>query len=188
MVTRARAVLSVVALAFLAFPPAGGPHPMGDPQKKTKVVLEKRSGGEYGNSAYSFLFASRDAAVHRNYADLLLNNCGRLHFNVYGAARDRLASLGKVPFASVRKVPAEGWLKSPARPVVGNVYVFEGGDGMPDATGKVAVRFVVTAVAPDSVTIEWAPLGDMPKPPCRTTGTGAAGTTGKCGPAPHDEG
>ncbi|MGH7150198.1 MAG: hypothetical protein ACREIU_05855, partial [Planctomycetota bacterium] len=101
---RTRAVLSVAAFAFVAFPPAVGPHSAGVPQKRTKVVLEKRSAGEYGNSAYSYFFASRDAAAHLNYADLLFNNCGLLHFNVYPDAKNRLASLGKVDFAGVRKV------------------------------------------------------------------------------------
>ncbi len=187
MRTEARAVLSVAALAFLDFPPAGGPHPTGAPQKKTKVVLEKRSGGEYGNSTYSFFLASRDVAVHRNYADLLLNNCGLLHFNVYSGAKNRVARLGKVDFADVKKLPDDGWLETSALPAVGNVCVFDGRIGMPGAEGKYAVKFVVTAMAPDSITIEWAPLGDMPKPPASTKETGAAGAMGKCGTPPHKE-
>ena len=192
----ARVVLPAVAgIAFLCFLPAdgaaggmsAGPHPVAAPQKRTKVVLEKRSGGDYGNAGYSFLFVTRDPAVHRNYVDLLLNSCGLLHFSTYSGTKNRVASLGKVDFGKVKKVPAEGWLKNSVRPVEGSVYVFEGGIAIPEITASYAVKFVVTEVKIDSVSIEWAPLGDMPKPPSEKTRTAAVGAMGKCGTPPHEE-
>ncbi|HKB15108.1 MAG TPA: hypothetical protein VKF62_03535 [Planctomycetota bacterium] len=187
----ARVVLCVAsALAIvLLFPVDGsaGPHPAAALQKKTKVVLQKRTGDDYGNAGYSFLFSSRDPAVHRNYVDLLLNSCGLLHFNPYTSCRNRVASLGKVEFAGVKKLPTEGWLKTSVRPVEGSVYVFEGGISIPEITAKYAVKFVVTEVKVDSVTIEWAPLGDMPKAPGEKSRTAPVTAMGRCGTPPHDE-
>jgi hypothetical protein len=192
MRTGARVVLSLSFLAFLSSAGAAGgmsagPRPAAAPQKRTKVVLEKRSGDTYGNAGYSFLFASRDPAVHRNYVDLLFNSCGLLHFNTYSGTKNRVASLGNVDFAKVKKVPTEGWLKNSVRPVQGSVYVFEGGLAIPEITANYAVKFVLTEVKIDSVSIEWAPLGDMPKPPSEKTRTAGVGPMGKCGTPPHDE-
>lgn len=178
------AVMAVVCTAERT--PAAQRTPRGA-EKRTKVVLEKRAGGEYANSAYSFFLASRGAEVHRNMVDLFYGNCGLLHFNAYGGSGNRVARLGEVDYASVRKVPREGWLKGSVRPLARHVYVFDGGLATPEGTEKYAVKFVVTAVAPDSVTIEWTPLGEMPKPPGLAARMARAETAGLCGMPPHGE-
>ncbi|HET6202306.1 MAG TPA: hypothetical protein VFI25_05825 [Planctomycetota bacterium] len=156
-------------------------------EKRTKVVLTKRATQPYENSGYSFFFASRDPKVHRNYVDLLYGNCGLLHFNAYGGSRNRVASLGDVEYASVHAVPDHGWFKTSVRPRKGQVYVFDGGLPTPDGIEKYAVKFVITDLDSKSLTIEWTPLGEMPRAPGRTTRMGDAGAAGLCGMPPHGE-
>jgi len=155
-------------------------------EKRTRVTIDARPDNDaYGTSAYSFLFASQDADVHNNMVDLVYNGCGTLHFNPYGGAKNRIASLGEVDYAGVREAPEKGWLKDCVRPKQGHVYVFEGALATSVAMKKFAVKFVVVEVAAERVTIEWTPLGEMPKAP-RMAGGGRAGTMGQCGGA-HGE-
>jgi hypothetical protein len=138
------------------------------------VTLTRRvKKDDYETSAYSFRYASQDAAVHKNYVDLGLSNCGRLHVNFHGGQENRIARVAAKKLADVQW-PEEGWQKNCVNPEKDAVYVMDVNDG----AARSRVKFRIVEVKPDKVTIEWAPCDEL-------AGKAKAGTSGLCG-GEHD--
>jgi hypothetical protein len=167
--------LAALLLAALSLA-AAAPEP-------TKVTLDMRKqGGPYKTSAYSFRQATADPTVHRNYVDLLLNNCGSLHIKATTGQKNRICDLGQVALKDApNAAPANAtWFVEAVKPQKDHTYLEEIDDG----DGRtMAVKFHVDDVKADSVEFSWLPTQPLQGPPPNPN-QGASGTKGKCG-GPH---
>jgi len=154
-----------------------------DVQIGRTVTLSQRSQNEYGDSAYSFRFASSDLDVHKNVVELMYGNCGLLHTNVCGGQENRIADVGEKTLDEVNAIPDAAW-KDCVHPMVGHVYVEQ---IRWDGKDLFTVKFAVTERENGKLTLTWVYLGEEREPENRDTKkTGPAGTMGECG-GDHDE-
>lgn len=147
------------------------------------VTLAKRpgSGGPYGASAYSFQHATGDLTGHRNYVDLVYQNCGLLHVDNYGGQRNRIADVGTEPLRDTSVSPGTVWRSSSIRPVAGHFYIEE----VENDTHRMVVQFEILDVNAEELRLRWVPINGASLPPF-PPGGGACGHSGFCG-GPHSE-
>ena len=146
-----------------------------------QVTLEMRKeSGPYKNAAYSFRLATQDAAVHKNYVDLLLNKCGNLHIKTVGGVESRITDLGAMKLADAPKeaLADAKWNTESVKPEAGHVYLQE-----IKAEGQtMTVKFHVDEANADTVKLTWVTVTPLAGP-APGPGRGAAGTKGQCGGA-----
>jgi hypothetical protein len=150
----------------------------GEPETKIVTLEMRTDNGPYKNSAYSFRQATRDAKVHRNYVDLLLNNCGMLHISTVSGNQNRIVDLGEAKLADAPdEAPADAkWMNKSIKPVAGHVYLEEiNEDGQ-----TMMVKFHVDEVTDRVVKFTWTTIKPLAGP-APDEHRGAAGTMGQCG-------
>lgn len=147
--------------------------------KPTQVTLKQRTGSGYEGSGYSFRKATTDAAVHRNYVDLVLNNCGSLHVRPVNEQENRIVDLGQLALADApSEAPADAkWLTEKVKPLAGHVYLEE----IKQHGQTMTVKFIVDEVKGDTVKLTWTTVIAMEGPD--DSNRGAAGRMGHCGGA-----
>lgn len=119
--------------------------------KPTKVTLERRAdNGAYGESAYSFRYASQEFDAHRNAVDLVLNNCGNLHIGG-GGAENRVARVEGRKLSDIEALPEDGWSENCFSAEESALYVMLVDDGM--QRFHVALR--VLDVKSNKLVFEW---------------------------------
>lgn len=173
--------VGVAALTFVCV----GQVVFADAAKEQKVTLTQREGnGPYGNSAFSFRQATQDLKKHKNYVDVLLNNCGLLHINMYTSEKNRICDLGAMDLAKAPKeAPANAtWMEDCIKPQAGHVYLEE----IADDDQKMTVLFRVDQVGQNGVDLTWVTVKPMQGQPLPAN-HGAAGTHGSCGKNGHPE-
>ena len=145
------------------------------------TLTRRRHNGAYGTSAYSFRHATQQLTEHRNYVDLVFNNCGLLHIRPHGDLTSDIVDLGAMSLADAEgRVPPMsqvGWHHESIQPELGHVYFQQ----IEDGRQSFSLWFRILKITPDALTLEWRPTD-----PARTllaleTGRGAAGTMGLCG-------
>ncbi len=141
----------------------------------SSVILTRRvNNGPYGTSAYSFVNASHDVDVHRNYVDLVFNGCGLLHVNPVGGMNSQIADLGPAGLdVDVDETADIEWGDQAFLPQEGHVYMHE----IRGVGRTMTVKFRVDEVSRDQIAISWA----MIREPSEKALTGMAGTMGQCG-------
>jgi len=141
--------------------------------KPTRVTLERRTdNGPYGESAYSFRYASQELDEHRNEVDLVFNNCGNLHISA-GGAENRVAQVEGRKLSDVEALPQDGWTTTCFAPEESALYVMQIDDG----TQRFAVALRIVDAKPNKLVFEWLPFVAPPQ--------GERGTFGECG-GEHD--
>jgi len=164
-------VIAVGVLGLAAARTALGPDPQ-DPV--SKLTLARRTdNAAYGRSAYSFRYATQDAAVHRNHIDLLYNGCGRLHVTAAPNSKNRIAKIAGKALRDVADLPTDGWQSQCIAPEKGALYVLD----LDDGELRSRVTLLVTDVSDKEVKLEWTPFRGRPD--------GDAATLGICG-GPHE--
>ena len=130
------------------------------------VTLTPRNKQPYGTSAYSFRFATSDIAVHRNYVDLLYNNCRSLHLNPFNGSNSRAIDLGESTLAAAADDAAADAIGIDDRidPVVGHTYLEE----VNVDEDHELVKFHVDAITKDGITLTWTSLKGRPVSAART--------------------
>ena len=159
---------AVLLLLFAAIGLATAPFSLAG-EKPVKVTMVKRTeGGEYGQSAYSFRFASQDAEIHRNHVDLFFESCGLVHLGTTGT-KNRIARVEGKKLSDVDSLPTDGWLESSFAPNKGELYALEiFGDEF-----RFRVKLRIVDVKGGKITFEWLPL--------RVSSSSSAGVAGQCG-------
>jgi hypothetical protein len=150
----------------------------GAEQVREVTLKVRKDNGPYREAAYSFRQATQDAAVHKNFVDLLFHRCGQLHVRTVSTSEHRICDLGA---AELEKAPDAAaadaeWKTQSLQPVAGHVYLLE----VEQDKQSMTVKFRVEEVTDAAVKLAWLtvkPLaGPAPEP-----GRGRAGTMGQCG-------
>lgn len=177
-----RMVASAVACCFVAVACAA-PEATTRPAESFKLTKRPRDVDAYGTSAYSFRHNSQDAAVHKNYVDVLYNDCRLLHLNPVVGMKSRATDLGEATLAAA---PAEArpdarWYAQSFRPEAGHVYLIE--LNVDDTQSVVKLR--VDEKKDETLTLSWTPvrMAEIEPPAAGAGARGAAGLMGHCGGA-----
>jgi hypothetical protein len=153
------------------------PRLHGLPQALT-LQLRAKNAQTYGDSAYSFRYATGDADAVKNNIDLVYNPCGLIHFTPYGGTQTFVVDAGKLPLDQVTTMPKQGWRQASCiQPRLGHVYIVDihaGGE-------TYAYRFLVKALTAGSIGLEWAPIGEPRQAPPMNPLQGKNGIFGTCG-------
>ncbi len=146
--------------------------------KSSKIVLTRRAdSGAYGTSAFSFTSETQQLDKHRNYVDLVFNQCGHLHVNPVIGMESRVADLGEQEDLDVEGPRGDGrvWATKSFPPQQGHVYWQEiKTNGL-----TMTVKFRVNEISRDEIKIDWEVVEPLEGTPL-ATGTGVAGTLGSC--------
>jgi len=169
---RARALLQDLLLPLL--------HP-GHPL--VTLHSRKRNEQNYGDSAYSFRYATRDAESVKNVVDVVYNSCGLLHLTPYGGTESYAVDAGKTTLDQVTELPKQGWRRANCiLAAEGHVYVVEiRADG-----ASYTYKFEVKKATSLSIDFVWAGIGEPRKAPAISPQQGKNGAFGTCGGA-HPE-